>query len=146
MFSAPCACEKANLPSSLEAGEDSFLSHWPVQIRLVPPNAPFLHRADLLVVADCVPLAYPSIHKDFMKGRAVMMGCPKFDDTQSYIDKFAQICAQAGLKSITVLSMEVPCCSGLLMIVKKGLQISGATTPLTEVIVGIKGKILEIKA
>jgi hypothetical protein len=146
MFSAPCACEKANLPSSQEAEVDSFLSHWPVQIRLVPPNAPFLHGADLLVVADCVPLAYPSIHKDFMKGRAVMMGCPKFDDAQSYIDKFAQICAQAGLKSITVLSMEVPCCSGLPMIVKKGLQISGVTTPLTEVVVSIKGKILEIKA
>ena len=141
MFSAPCACEKANLPSSLEAGEDSFLSHWPVQIRLVPPNAPFLHGADLLVVADCVPLAYPFIHRDFMKGRAVMMGCPKFDDAQSYIDKFAQICTQAGLKSITVLSMEVPCCSGLPMIVKKGLQISGATTPFTEVVVSIKGKI-----
>ena len=145
IFSAPSACEKANLPSSLEAGEESFLSHWPIQIRLVPSNAPFLHGADLLVVADCVPLAYPSIHKDFMKGRAVMMGCPKFDDAQSYIDKFAKICANAGLKSITVLSMEVPCCSGLPTIVKKGLQISGATIPLTEVVISTKGKVLEIK-
>jgi Fe-S-cluster-containing hydrogenase component 2 len=145
MFSAPCACEKANLPASLEAGEESILSHWPIQIRLVPSNAPFLHGADLLVVADCVPLAYPSIHKDFMKGRAVMMGCPKFDDAQSYIDKFAKIFAHAGLKSITVLSMEVPCCSGLLTIVKKGLQASVATIPLTEVVISIKGKILEVK-
>ena len=145
MFSPPSVCEKANLPASLEAGEDSFLSHWPVQIRLVPSNAPFLHGADLLVVADCVPLAYPSIHKDFMKGRAVLMGCPKFDDAQSYIDKFAKICTHAGLKSITILSMEVPCCSGLPMIVKKGLQISGVTIPLTEVVVSIKGKILEVK-
>jgi len=145
MFSAPCACEKANLPASLEAGEESFLSHWPIQIRLVPSNAPFLHGADLLVVADCVPLAYPSIHKNFMKGRAVLMGCPKFDDAQSYIDKFAKISTHAGLKSITVLSMEVPCCSGLPMIVKKGLEISGATIPLTEVVVSIKGKILEVK-
>ena len=145
MFSAPSACEKANLPAALDAGEDSFLSHWPVQIRLVPSNAPFLHGADVLVVADCVPVAYPSIHKDFMKGRAVMMGCPKFDDAQSYIDKFAKICTHAGLKSITVLSMEVPCCSGLPMIVKKGLEISGAAIPLTEVVVSIKGKILEVK-
>jgi Fe-S-cluster-containing hydrogenase component 2 len=145
MFSPPSACEKANLPASLEAGEDSFLSHWPVQIRLVPSNAPFLHGADLLVVADCVPVAYPSIHKNFMKGRAVMMGCPKFDDVQSYIDKFAKICTHAGLKSITVLSMEVPCCSGLPMIVKKGLQTSGATIPLAEVVISIKGKILEVK-
>jgi Pyruvate/2-oxoacid:ferredoxin oxidoreductase delta subunit len=145
MFSPPSACEKSNLPESLAAGADSFLSHWPVQIRLVPSNAPFLYGADLLVVADCVPVAYPSIHKDFMKGRAVMMGCPKFDDAQSYIDKFAKICAHAGLKSITVLSMEVPCCSGLLTIVKKGLQISGAAIPLTEVVVSTKGKVLEIK-
>jgi len=145
MFSPPSACEKANRPASLEAGEDSFLSHWPVQIRLVPSNAPFLHGADLLVVADCVPVAYPSIHKDFMKGRAVMMGCPKFDDAKSYIDKFAEICADAGLKSITVLSMEVPCCSGLLTIVKKGLRISGATIPLTGVVISIKGKVLEVK-
>ncbi|MFH0999012.1 MAG: 4Fe-4S dicluster domain-containing protein [Pseudomonadota bacterium] len=145
MFSAPCACEKANLPASLEAGDESFLSHWPIQIRLVPSNAPFLHGADLLVVADCVPLAYPSIHKDFMKGRAVLMGCPKFDDAQSYIDKFAEISTRAGLKSITVLSMEVPCCSGLPMIVKKGLEISGAAIPLTEVVISIKGKVLEVK-
>ena len=145
MFSAPCACEKANLPASLEAGDESFLSHWPIQIRLVPSNAPFLHGADVLVVADCVPLAYPSIHKDFMKGRAVLMGCPKFDDAQSYIDKFAEISTRAGLKSITVLSMEVPCCSGLPMIVKKGLEISGAAIPLTEVVISIKGKVLEIK-
>ena len=145
LFSSSSSCEKANLPVSLEPGEDSFLSHCPVQIRLVPANAPFLHGADLLVVADCVPVAYPSIHKDFMKGRAVMMGCPKFDDAQSYIDKFAKICTHAGLKSITVLSMEVPCCSGLLAIVKKGLQASGATLPMTEVVVSTKGKILEIK-
>ena len=76
MFSAPCGCEKANLPASLEPGEESFLSHSPIQIRLVPSNAPFLHGADVLVVADCVPVAYASIHKDFMKGRAVLMGCP----------------------------------------------------------------------
>ncbi len=145
MFSPPSGCEKANLPASLAAEEDSFLSHWPIQIRLVPSNSPFLHGADVLVVADCVPVAYPSIHKNFMKGRAVMMGCPKFDDAQSYIDKFAKICTHAGLKSITVLSMEVPCCSGLPMIVKKGLQISGAAIPLTEVVVSIKGKILEVK-
>jgi NAD-dependent dihydropyrimidine dehydrogenase PreA subunit len=145
MFSPASACEKANLPASLEPGEESFLSHWPVQIRLVPSNAPFLHGADVLVVADCVPVAYPSIHKDFMKGRAVMMGCPKFDDAQGYIDKFTKICTHAGLKSITVLSMEVPCCSGLPMIVKKGLEISGASIPLTEVVFSIRGKVLEVK-
>lgn len=145
MFSPPSACEKANQPASIASQDASFLSHWPVQIRLVPSNAPFLNGADLLVVADCVPVAYPSIHKDFMKGRAVMMGCPKFDDAQAYIDKFAKICAHAGLKSITVLIMEVPCCSGLPMIVRKGLQASGAKIPLTEIVVSTRGKVLEVK-
>lgn len=145
IFSHPSACEKANHPASHQSGEDSALSHWPVQIRLVPADAPFLRGADLLVVADCVPVAYSSIHKDFMAGRVVMMGCPKFDDAQSYIDKFAAVFARAGLNSITVLSMEVPCCSGLPTIVRKGLHASGATIPLTEVVIGIKGKVIDVK-
>ncbi len=145
MFSGPSACDKANLPTSLDPGDVSALSHWPVQIRLVPSNAPFLNGADLLVVADCVPVAYPSIHRDFLKGRAVMMGCPKFDDAQGYVDKFAQICKNAGLKSITVLIMEVPCCSALPMIVRKGLQASGKSIPLTEIVISTQGKILETR-
>ncbi len=145
IFSGASACEKANLPASLGTGDVSSLSHWPVQIRLVPSNAPFLNGADLLVVADCVPVAYPSIHRDFLKGRAVMMGCPKFDDAQSYVDKFAKICKNAGLKSITVLIMEVPCCSALPTIVRKGLQASGMSIPITEIVVSTQGKILETK-
>ncbi len=145
VFSAPSACETANRPASIPAGEDSALTHWPVQIRLVPADAPFLKGADLLVVADCVPIAYPSIHQNFMKGRVVMMGCPKFDDAKSYIDKFAAVFAHAGLKSITVLVMEVPCCSGLPTIVRKGLAASGASVPLTEIVIGIKGDVLQMK-
>jgi len=145
MFLSSSDHEHANLPASLESADESFLSHWPVQIRLVPSHAPFLSGADLLVVADCVPVAYPSVHKHFMKGRAVMMGCPKFDDAQGYIDKFAKICKNAGLKSITVLFMEVPCCSGLPAIVRKGLQISGASIPLTEIVISTKGKVMEIR-
>ncbi len=145
MFPGASACESANIPTSLETEDASSLSHWPVQIRLVPSNAPFLNGADLLVVADCVPVAYPSIHRDFLKGRAVMMGCPKFDDAQSYVDKFAKICKNAGLKSITVLIMEVPCCSALPTIVRKGLQASGVSIPLTEIVISTQGKILETK-
>jgi len=144
-FLSPSTCEKANLPASLETGEDSALTHWPVQIRLVPADAPFLRGADLLVVADCVPVAYPSIHRNFMKGRVVMMGCPKFDDARSYIDKFTAVFTRAGLKSVMVLSMEVPCCSGLPTIVRKGLAASGAAIPLSEVVIGIKGNVLEVK-
>jgi Fe-S-cluster-containing hydrogenase component 2 len=100
----------------------SALSHWPVQIMLVPPTAPFLKGADLLVLADCVPVAFPTVHRDFIKGKAVMMGCPKLDNAQFYIEKFAQICKESGVKSITAVIMEVPCCGGLPMIVKKGME------------------------
>jgi ferredoxin len=115
--SDPCGC--ASEAAALDQSE-SALSHWPVQIMLVPPTAPFLKGADLLVLADCVPVAYPSLHENFLKGKAVMMGCPKFDDAQHYIEKFAQICKQSGIKSITSVVMEVPCCSALPVIVPHG--------------------------
>lgn len=136
-------CVQANPPVRQSAGSPSVLSHWPVQIRLIPPDAPFLKGADLLVAADCVPVAFPSLHQTFLQGKTVMIGCPKFDDTEAYIDKFAAIFQNAGIKSITTVVMEVPCCSGLPMIVKKGLQKAGRQVPFTQVVVSIRGKILE---
>ena len=127
------------------AGEpvESALSHWPVQIMLVPPTAPFLKDADLLVLADCVPVAFPTLHRDFLQGKRVMLGCPKFDNTEAYIEKFAQICRQSGIRSITSVVMEVPCCAALPVIVKKGMERSGVTVPLEEVVISVRGKILE---
>ena len=122
---------------------ESALSHWPVQIMLVPPTAPFLKNADLLVVADCVPVTYPTFHSDFLQGKSVMMGCPKFDDAEHYIEKFAQICKLSGIKSITSVIMEVPCCSALPMIVKKGMELSGANIPMEEVVISTRGKVLQ---
>ena len=134
-------------PSSAQPGDgpeaESALSHWPVQIMLVPPTAPFLKGADLLVLADCTPVAYPTLHQDFLQGKAVMMGCPKLDDAQHYIEKFSQICKVAGIKSITSVVMEVPCCSALPMIVKKGMELSGASIPMEEVVISTRGKVLE---
>jgi hypothetical protein len=132
-------------PAGASAGQatESALSHWPVQIMLVPPTAPFLKGADLLVLADCVPVAFPTLHQDFLQGKAVMMGCPKFDDAQHYIEKFAQICKISGIKSITSIVMEVPCCSALPMIVKKGMALSGTPIPMEEVVISTRGKILE---
>jgi Pyruvate/2-oxoacid:ferredoxin oxidoreductase delta subunit len=141
-LSASSPCQTANQPAAFEHSE-SALSHWPVQIMLVPPNAPFLKNADLLVVADCVPITYPEFHRDFLKGKAVMMGCPKFDDTQHYIEKFSQICKVSGIKSITNVVMEVPCCSALPMIVKKGMELSGVTIPMEEVVISTRGKVLD---
>ncbi|MDX1708138.1 MAG: 4Fe-4S binding protein [Desulfobacterales bacterium] len=123
--------------------EQSALSHWPVQIMLVPPTAPFLKGADLLVLADCVPVAFPTVHRDFIKGKAVLMGCPKLDNAQFYIEKFAQICKQSGLKTITTVIMEVPCCGGLPMIVKKGMEMSGVNIPMEQVVISTRGQILD---
>jgi NAD-dependent dihydropyrimidine dehydrogenase PreA subunit len=123
----------------------SALAHWPVQIMLVPPTAPFLKGADLLVLADCVPVAFPTVHHDFIKGKAVMMGCPKLDNAQYYIEKFAQIFKESGIKSITSVIMEVPCCGGLPMIIKKAMQISGVEIPMEEVVISTRGQILQRK-
>jgi len=142
-FQPFASCRDANKPTAASAGDaGSALTHWPIQIRLIPPSAPFLKGADLLVVADCVPVAFPYLHRDFLKGRTVMMGCPKFDDAQAYIDKFAEIFKTADIKRITTLIMEVPCCAGLPAIVKKGLEISGKKIPLEEVVVSTRGKLL----
>jgi hypothetical protein len=118
------------------------LTHWPVQIRLVPPNAPFLRNADLLVAADCTPFAYPAFHRDFLAGKVVLIGCPKFDEVQSAIDKFAGIFVHSSIAGVTVLMMEVPCCSGLATVVKRGMDIAGKTVPLELVLVSTRGTII----
>ncbi|MFH1488977.1 MAG: 4Fe-4S binding protein [Pseudomonadota bacterium] len=134
-------CQEANKPVMREPG-GSALSHWPVQIRLVPPTAPFLKGADLLVASDCTPVVYPNFHRDFLDGRVVMVGCPKFDDVQEYIQKFADIFKTADIKSVTVLVMEVPCCQGLPVIIEKGMEKAGRKVPLEKVVIGVKGDIL----
>ena len=121
----------------------SALTHWPVQIRLVPPTAPFLKGADLLVAADCTPIAYPNFHRDFLDGKVVMVGCPKFDEVQTYVQKFADIFNVAGIKSIEVVTMEVPCCQGLPVIVRKGLELAGKKIPLSQIIISSRGKVLK---
>jgi Pyruvate/2-oxoacid:ferredoxin oxidoreductase delta subunit len=137
----PVICEDANRPVSRTGGA-SALSHWPVQIKLVPPNAPFLRGADLLVAADCTPFAYPDIHRDFIQGRVLMVGCPKFDDAESYIQKFTDVFKMSGVKSVTVLTMEVPCCQGLPVIVKRGMAAANADIPMSHIVVGVRGEIV----
>ena len=141
---APADCKSVNIPKTM-GKTTSALTHWPVQIRLIPPTAPFLKGADLLVVADCVPVAFPSLHCDYLEGKTVMVGCPKFDDAQEYIDKFAEIFKIAGVKSVTTMVMEVPCCSGLPMIVKKGMEAAGMDVPSREVTISTRGEVLAEK-
>ncbi len=141
-FAPASSCKEANIPASYEDSE-SALSHWPIQIKLVPATAPFLKGADLLVLADCCGVAIPTLHRDLLKGRVVMIGCPKFDDVQEYIDKFADIFNTADIKSVMAVVMEVPCCSGLPMIVKKGMEAAGKDIPIEELVISTRGKILE---
>ncbi|MCG8567083.1 MAG: 4Fe-4S ferredoxin, partial [Desulfobacterales bacterium] len=133
-------CNCANEARATEGGGPSALGHWPVQIRLVPAGAPFLRDADLLIAADCVPVAYPSFHRDFLDGKAVMIGCPKFDDAQMYVDKLTDVFRESGIKSITCVIMEVPCCSGLPSIIQKALAASGMEIPYEEVVVSVRGE------
>ncbi len=96
----------------------SALSHWPVQIRLIPATAPFLENCDLLVAADCTAVAYAGLQRDFLAGRVVMMGCPKFDDQPLYVERFIEIFRIRRLNSLTILIMEVPCCHALPQLIK----------------------------
>jgi len=121
----------------------SSLEHWPVQINLVPPTAPFLKGADLLIAADCVPVAYPNFHQDFLKGKVVMVGCPKFDDVEGYIRKFTDIFKIADIKSITALVMEVPCCSALPVILQRAMDAAGKKIPIEQVVISTRGEILK---
>ncbi len=141
-FMTETPCQTANKPRATTA-PDSALSHWPIQIRLVPPTAPFLKGADLLVAADCVPVAFPRLQTELLPGKAVMIGCPKFDDREAYVDKFTEIFKTAGINSITCVSMEVPCCAGLPMIIKEARQKSGADIPIEEIVVSARGEILD---
>jgi len=136
------SCEAANQPVSHSVAS-SALSHWPVQIRLVPPTAPFLKGADLLVASDCTPVACPNFHRDFLKGRTVLLGCPKFDDTEEYINKFTDIFKTAGIHSVTILIMEVPCCSKMPLIVQQAMALAKQNIPVEILTVSARGAIVK---
>ena len=141
-FEGDKACPNAG--PAVGAGQGgSALTHWPIQIRLIPPTAPFLKGADLLILADCVGGAYAGLHRDLMVGRVVMMGCPKLDDAEAYIEKFTEVFKTAKPRSITIAMMEVPCCSGLSHIVKEALKASQAAIPTEEVVFSVRGEPLQ---
>jgi len=147
----PCGCPSTQMKTFQPVGGGipratggaSALTHWPIQVHLVPPTAPFLKGADLLIAADCTPFAYPDFHEVLLKDRVLMVGCPKLDDAQAYIDKFTAIFSQAGVRSITTVMMEVPCCSGLSVIIRRALENAQANIPLEEVIISTRGSLLE---
>ncbi|TCL60897.1 4Fe-4S binding protein [Hydrogenispora ethanolica] len=125
----------------LSSGPRPELRQWPVQLELVPVTAPYFKDADLLIAADCVPFAYPDFHRRFLKGRSLIIGCPKLDDSQGYLEKLTEIFRKNDLNSVTVAHMEVPCCFGLVRLVKEALQRSGAQVPFYEATITINGEI-----
>lgn len=120
----------------------SQLAQWPCQIKLVPVKTPFFDKAKLLIAADCTAYAYAQIHRDFMKGRVTLIGCPKLDAVD-YSEKLTEIIKNNDIQEVLLLRMEVPCCGGLEMAAKKALQNSGKTIPWRVVTVSIDGNILE---
>ncbi len=127
---------------SIEYKQESALKQWPIQIKLVPINAPYFEGADILVAADCTPFAYGSFHKDFISGKITLIGCPKLDDGD-YSEKLTEIFAKNNIKSVTVTRMEVPCCGGIEFAVKKAVEQSGKAIPIKTVIISVNGEILE---
>lgn len=118
------------------------LANWPVQLHLVPPNAPYLHQADLLLVADCVPFACANFHSHILDGRPVVIGCPKLDDCQFYVAKLSALIQQSQIRSISVVHMEVPCCTGLLRVAESAIGQAGVSIPLHDTVVTTRGEIM----
>ena len=122
--------------------DDSQLNQWPVQIKLVPANAPYFDGARLLVAADCSAYAYANFHEDFIKGKITLIGCPKLDEGD-YAEKLTAIISQNNIKSVTIVRMEVPCCGGIENAVVRALQNCGKMIPWQVVTISTDGRILE---
>jgi ferredoxin len=154
----PCGCpgtaarkierRSLNVNSSLkqkkEKGDamNSELRQWPVQLKLINPQASYLQGANLLIAADCTAYAYADFHKDFIKEHITVIGCPKLDDIQYYEEKLTQIIKANNIKSITVVRMEVPCCAGIVNVVKRAMLNAQVIVPYKEVTVKTDGDLL----
>ena len=147
----PCGCPGSHakaicrddvpLSASPRGSVESRLSQWPVQIKLVPVNAPYFSKADVLIAADCTAYAYGNFHNDFIRGRITLIGCPKLDEGD-YSEKLTRIFSENSIKSVTVVRMEVPCCGGIERAVRQALSDSGKDIPLQVVTVSADGRIL----
>ncbi len=146
----PCGCPgtnsraiKRDKPMAAPAAPAcSMLSQWPVQIKLVPVNAPYFDGANLLIAADCTAFAYGNFHNDFIRNHVTLIGCPKLDEGD-YTDKLTAIIANNNIKSVTIARMEVPCCGGIENAAKRALQQSGKFIPWRVVVISTDGRILD---
>ena len=142
-----CACPgsqiRQHLPSQATSNVttvNSQLAHWPIQLHLMPVNAPFFQNADLLIAASCVPFSYGDFHNVMLAGKSLIIACPKLDKTEPYLEKLTEIFRQNDIKSVTVAIMEVPCCQGLLRLVRQALKDSGKRMSITVETITVKGE------
>ncbi|MBQ4345745.1 MAG: 4Fe-4S binding protein [Oscillospiraceae bacterium] len=146
----PCGCTgteskaifREGAPAATAAPAVSRLSQWPVQIKLVPVNAPYFEGANLLIAADCTAYAYSRFHEDFIRNRVTLIGCPKLDEGD-YTEKLTAILSQNNIQSLTIVRMEVPCCGGIENAAKRALQASGKFIPWQVVTISVDGRLLD---
>ena len=146
----PCGCpgtmvqdfrsQKSSQEGKPVLKQESQLRQWPVQIMLIPPFAPYLNDNDLLIAADCVPFAYADFHRELLKDKVLLVGCPKLDNLELYQQKITQIFQVNNIKSVTYAHMEVPCCFGLITAIKTAISASGKNIPFKDVTISIKGE------
>jgi Pyruvate/2-oxoacid:ferredoxin oxidoreductase delta subunit len=151
----PCGCPSSMEISWQEEGVESGpktapkvrseLRQWPVQLTLVNPDAEYFKETELLLAADCVPFAYANFHQDFLHGKALVVGCPKLDDYEFYLNKLTEIIKRGSLKKISVVNMEVPCCFGFINLAREAINQARKHIPLEQVVVSVKGEILDKK-
>ena len=147
----PCGCPSTTVSQFKDTSrqrepdhrdhQPSALGHWPVQLTLVPPKAPFLQGADLLLAADCTAFSYGGFHSDFLKDHALLVACPKLDNYEAHLAKLTEILRQSDVNSLTVLRMEVPCCAGLTKMAMQAILASNKDSPFKEAIIGIRGEV-----
>jgi hypothetical protein len=121
----------------------SKLTHWPIQIKLMGTVIPFLPNADLLVAADCTAFSVPDFQTRFLEGKKLLIGCPKLDNAQFYVEKFTEIFSNIPVRSLTCLRMEVPCCGGMTAVLGEAIKRSGKAIPFKEIVIGVKGNVLK---
>ncbi len=121
----------------------SELCQWPIQLRLISPLAPYFADSDLLIAADCTAFALGGFHGQLLKGKKLVIACPKLDDTEGYVEKMAELIKRNNLRSLTVAIMTVPCCSGLERMVRLAVERSGVPLEVKKVVVGTDGRVVQ---
>ena len=132
----------ADVSEAPAGAEPSQLSQWPIQLHLVSPLAPYFEGSDLLVAADCTAFALGGFHRSLLRGKKLIIACPKLDNVSGYVEKLAEIIRRSHLRSLTVAIMTVPCCSGLLRLVQQAVEAAGEPLAVKTVVVGIDGKVV----